>query len=159
VAVGRKAEAAAVRIAPALRADVTVAAVLHDIGYGHVHIGFHPLEGARFFAREGFSPLVCNRFSPLVCNLVAHHSLARTRRRNAVSTWPSMPTSDRPGSQRGARGGVVGRSDDGTAGPRQQGRTWGTRLGLSLPAIETQAVPVASGSRRHPPCVGTALID
>ena len=66
VAVRRKAEAAAARIAPALRADVTVAAVLHDIGYGHVETGFHPLDGARFLAREGFSPVVCN--------LVVHHS-------------------------------------------------------------------------------------
>jgi hypothetical protein len=43
-----------------------------------------------------------------------------------------------------------------------RGHTWGTRLGLSLhPATETDAVPVASGSRsRHPrACVGTALID
>ncbi len=66
VAVGRKAEAAAAGIAPALRADLTVAAVLHDIGYGHVETGFHPLDGARFLAGEGFSPVVCN--------LVAHHS-------------------------------------------------------------------------------------
>ena len=66
LALGRKAEAAAARIAPALRADVAVAAVLHDIGYGHVETGFHPLDGARFLAREGFSPVVCN--------LVVHHS-------------------------------------------------------------------------------------
>ena len=52
VAAGRKAEAAAAGIAASLRADVTVAAVLHDIGYGHVETGFHPLDGARFFARE-----------------------------------------------------------------------------------------------------------
>ena len=61
-----KAEEAAAGIAPALRADLTVALVLHDIGYGHVETGFHPLDGARFLAREGFSPVVCN--------LVAHHS-------------------------------------------------------------------------------------
>ena len=66
LAVGRKAEAAAARIAPALRADVAVAAVLHDIGYGHVETGLHPLDGARFLTRAGFSPVVCN--------LVAHHS-------------------------------------------------------------------------------------
>ena len=66
LAAARKAEAAAVGIAPALRADVTVAAVLHDIGYGHMETGFHPLDGAGFLAREGFSPVVCN--------LVAHHS-------------------------------------------------------------------------------------
>jgi hypothetical protein len=66
VAAGRKAEAAAADIPAALRADVTVAAVLHDIGYGHVETGFHPLDGARFLARVGFSPAVCN--------LVLHHS-------------------------------------------------------------------------------------
>jgi HD domain len=66
VAAGRKAEAAAAGISAALRADVTVATVLHDIGYGHVETGFHPLDGARFLARAGFSPVVCN--------LVAHHS-------------------------------------------------------------------------------------
>jgi putative nucleotidyltransferase with HDIG domain len=64
LAVGRKAAAAG--ITPALRADVTVAAVLHDIGYGHVETRFHPVDGARFLAAEGFSPVVCN--------LVAHHS-------------------------------------------------------------------------------------
>src|SRR5688572_7935801 len=66
LAVGRKAEAAAPGIRPALRADLTVAAVLHDIGYGYVATGFHPLDGARFLARAGFSPVVCN--------LVLHHS-------------------------------------------------------------------------------------
>ena len=66
LAVGRKAEAAAAGIAPALRADLTVAAVLHDIGYGHVETGFHPLDGARFLAGQGFSLVVCN--------LVVHHS-------------------------------------------------------------------------------------
>ena len=64
--VGRKAEAAAAGIAPALRADLTAAAVLHDVGYGHVETGFHPLDGARFLARAGFSAVVCN--------LVVHHS-------------------------------------------------------------------------------------
>jgi putative nucleotidyltransferase with HDIG domain len=66
LAVGRKAEAAAAGIAPAMRADLTAAAVLHDIGYGHVETGFHPLDGARFLARAGFSPVVCN--------LVVRHS-------------------------------------------------------------------------------------
>jgi hypothetical protein len=60
LAVGRKAEAAAAGIALAWRADLAVAAVLHDIGYGHVESGFHPLDGARFLARAGFSPVVCN---------------------------------------------------------------------------------------------------
>ena len=66
LAVGRKAEAAAAGVRAALRADVTVAAVLHDIGYGHVDTGFHPLDGARFLARAGFLPVVCN--------LAVHHS-------------------------------------------------------------------------------------
>ena len=66
VAVGRKAEDAVAGIAPALRADLTAAAALHDIGYAHVETGFHPLDGARFLARAGFSPVVCN--------LVVHHS-------------------------------------------------------------------------------------
>ena len=66
LAVGRKAEAAAAGIAPALRADLAAAAALHDIGYGHVESGFHPLDGARFLARAGFSAVVCN--------LVVHHS-------------------------------------------------------------------------------------
>jgi HD domain len=66
LAVGRKAAAAAAGIAPALRADLMVAAVLHDIGYGHVETGFHPLDGAQFLARAGFSAVVCN--------LVVHHS-------------------------------------------------------------------------------------
>jgi hypothetical protein len=66
VAAGRKAQDAAAGIAASLRADVAAAAVLHDIGYGHVETGFHPLDGARFLAREGFSAVVCH--------LVAHHS-------------------------------------------------------------------------------------
>lgn len=66
LAVGRKAESAAAGVVPALRSDLAAAAVLHDIGYGHVETGFHPLDGARFLARQGFSPVVCN--------LVVHHS-------------------------------------------------------------------------------------
>jgi hypothetical protein len=66
LAVGRKVEGVASRIRPALRSDLVAASVLHDIGYGHVETGFHPLDGARFLAREGFSPTVCH--------LVVHHS-------------------------------------------------------------------------------------
>ena len=46
LAVGRKAAAAAVGIAPAWRADLAVAAVLHDIGYGYVETGVLRLGGA-----------------------------------------------------------------------------------------------------------------
>ena len=66
MAVGRKAAAEAWRVEPAVRADLAAAAVLHDIGYGHVVTGCHPLDGARFLAAEGFSRTVCK--------LVAHHS-------------------------------------------------------------------------------------
>jgi HD superfamily phosphodiesterase len=64
LAVGRKAEAAAAGIAPALRADLTVAAVLHDIGYGHVEIGFHALDGALLGARWLFVGGVQPRGAP-----------------------------------------------------------------------------------------------
>lgn len=66
LAVGRKADSAAVNASSALRSDLVAAAVLHDIGYGHVVTGFHPLDGARFLQRTDFSPVVCN--------LVVHHS-------------------------------------------------------------------------------------
>ena len=66
LAVGRKAESAVEQLAPALRADVVTAAVLHDIGYGHVDTGLHALDGARFLKRVGFAAVVCH--------LVAHHT-------------------------------------------------------------------------------------
>ncbi len=66
IAVGRKAESAASQVPPALRAELLAAATLHDIGYGHVNSGLHPLDGARLLAALGFSRVVCN--------LVVHHS-------------------------------------------------------------------------------------
>jgi hypothetical protein len=66
LAAGRKAAESAHVVSPALRADLIVAATLHDIGYGHPVTGFHPLDGARFLAGLGFSPPICH--------LVAHHS-------------------------------------------------------------------------------------
>lgn len=65
-AVGRKAASFAMLVQAHLRADLVIAATLHDIGYGHVATGFHPIDGARFLADQGFSELVCH--------LVAHHS-------------------------------------------------------------------------------------
>lgn len=70
LSVGQKALDAASHIEAALRSDLVVAAVLHDVGYAHPDTGFHPLDGARFLARVGFSPRVCH--------LVVHHS-ASTR--------------------------------------------------------------------------------
>ena len=66
LAVGLKVERVAGHVPPWLRGDLVAAATLHDIGYGHDVTGFHPLDGARFLAGEGFSPVVCH--------LVAHHS-------------------------------------------------------------------------------------
>nr|WP_246326734.1 HD domain-containing protein [Actinomycetospora corticicola] len=50
--------------------DLRVAAILHDIGYAPAiaHERFHPLDGARFLAREGCSDRVVA--------LVARHSCA-----------------------------------------------------------------------------------
>ena len=66
LAVGRKAAEAASGLEPWMRSDLVAAATLHDIGYGHVVSGFHPLDGARFLAGAGFSATVCH--------LVAHHT-------------------------------------------------------------------------------------
>jgi len=66
LAVGRKVQSKVMHVAPALRADLVAAAVLHDVGYGHPATGFHPLDGARFLATQGFSQTVCH--------LVVHHS-------------------------------------------------------------------------------------
>ena len=66
MAIGRKAALVAERLVPWMRSDLIAAANLHDIGYGHVVSGFHPLDGARFLAGAGFSTTVCH--------LVAHHS-------------------------------------------------------------------------------------
>ena len=66
LACGRKAAVASQGVAAALRSDLVTAATLHDIGYGHPALGFHPLDGATFLAELGFSSTVCH--------LVAHHS-------------------------------------------------------------------------------------
>lgn len=66
LAVGRKVESEARRVRPSVRAELVVAAVLHDIGYAHPDTGLHAVDGARFVAAEGFSPVVSN--------LVAHHT-------------------------------------------------------------------------------------
>ncbi len=65
-AVGEKAARAAHVVVDELRADLVTAATLHDIGYAHSRLDFHPLDGAGFLTRHGFSPVVCH--------LVAHHS-------------------------------------------------------------------------------------
>lgn len=66
LAVGRKAAGASHLVAPAQRGDLVTAATLHDIGYGYPTTSLHALDGARYLASVGFSPVVCH--------LVAHHS-------------------------------------------------------------------------------------
>jgi hypothetical protein len=66
MAAGRRASSAVELVSPALRSDVVTAATLHDIGYGHPDLDFHPLDGAHYLAGLGFSEVVCH--------LVAHHS-------------------------------------------------------------------------------------
>ncbi|MGL5823804.1 MAG: HD domain-containing protein [Nocardioides sp.] len=64
--VGLKAAAEAHRLTPEIRDTAISAALLHDIGYAYPVTGFHPLDGARFLATQGFSAEVCH--------LVIHHS-------------------------------------------------------------------------------------
>lgn len=66
LAVGEKAAGAAAGLEPWVRADLVAAATLHDVGYGHVDTGFHPLDGARHLRDQGYSATVVE--------LVAMHS-------------------------------------------------------------------------------------
>ena len=68
IAVGRRMESYADCLPPALRADAIAAAYLHDVGYGHPDIGFHPVDGARLLRSRGYSPVVCH--------IVAFHTAA-----------------------------------------------------------------------------------
>lgn len=72
--VGRKAETAAHLVAPHMRKEVITAAYLHDVGYGHPAMGFHPLDGARLLKDLGYSDAVCH--------LVAHHTGATVEARH-----------------------------------------------------------------------------
>lgn len=68
IGVARRAEELAVTVDPADRDVLVVSAWLHDIGYGpSLHMtGFHPLDGAHYLLRHGWSLRVAG--------LVAHHS-------------------------------------------------------------------------------------
>jgi putative nucleotidyltransferase with HDIG domain len=71
VSVAARASELAGTVAPSDRDILVVAAWLHDIGYAPSieDSGFHPLDGARFLARQGWPDRICA--------LVAHHSGAR----------------------------------------------------------------------------------
>jgi len=79
------------RLAAAVGADdqelLLVAACWHDLGYAPelVVTGFHPLDGARFLAREGYPARLCA--------LVTHHSAAMFEAEerglaDELATWP-----------------------------------------------------------------------
>ncbi|MDR7166916.1 putative nucleotidyltransferase with HDIG domain [Nocardia kruczakiae] len=68
IAVGRRMESLAGRLPSVLRADAIAAAYLHDVGYGHPDVGFHPVDGARLLRSRGYSAVVCH--------IVAFHTAA-----------------------------------------------------------------------------------
>ncbi|NEW25460.1 HD domain-containing protein [Nocardia cyriacigeorgica] len=68
VAVGRRMASVAKLLPGDLRGDAVTAAYLHDVGYGHPDLGFHPIDGARLLRSLGYSPVVCH--------LVAFHTAA-----------------------------------------------------------------------------------
>ncbi|WP_433681212.1 HD domain-containing protein [Nocardia sp. CA-119907] len=68
IAVGRRMETVAELLPVGLRVDAVTAAYLHDVGYGHPDIGFHPIDGARLLRSLGYSPVICH--------LVAFHTAA-----------------------------------------------------------------------------------
>ncbi len=70
LAVGRRMESVVSHLPVELRADAVTAAYLHDVGYGHPDLGFHPIDGARLLRSRGYSPTVCH--------MVAFHTAAQT---------------------------------------------------------------------------------
>ncbi|MFR9752587.1 HD domain-containing protein [Nocardia sp. 004] len=68
IAVGRRMETVAELLPAELRADAVIAAYLHDVGYGHPDLGFHPIDGARLLQTLGYSRVVCH--------MVAFHTAA-----------------------------------------------------------------------------------
>ncbi|WP_216905879.1 HD domain-containing protein [Nocardia noduli] len=68
IAVGRRMERVAGVLPAELRDDAVAAAYLHDVGYGHSVLGFHPIDGARL--------LRSLNYSSVVCHLVAFHTAA-----------------------------------------------------------------------------------
>jgi HD superfamily phosphodiesterase len=86
-AVAAKAERVSMVLDPADRDVLVAAAWLHDLGYaGPVSdTGFHPLDGARWLARQGFDRRVTA--------LVAYHSAAiigRVAGRDLTSRLPQI---------------------------------------------------------------------
>ncbi|MBO0856180.1 MAG: HD domain-containing protein [Nocardia sp.] len=68
IAVGQRMASVAEHLPAELRADAVTAAYLHDVGYGHRNLGFHPIDGARLLRSLGYSDVVCH--------VVAFHTAA-----------------------------------------------------------------------------------
>ncbi|WP_157183567.1 HD domain-containing protein [Nocardia takedensis] len=68
LAVGQRMETIAELLHDEVRVDAVTAAYLHDVGYGHSVLGFHPIDGARLLRSLGYSPVVCH--------MVAFHTAA-----------------------------------------------------------------------------------
>ncbi|WP_225727198.1 MULTISPECIES: HD domain-containing protein [unclassified Nocardia] len=66
IEVGRKVESMADSLPVEIRSMTISAAYLHDVGYGHPVIGFHPIDGANLLRERGYPDCVCH--------IVAFHS-------------------------------------------------------------------------------------
>ncbi|MBF6175981.1 HD domain-containing protein [Nocardia blacklockiae] len=93
LAVGRKVENAAPTLPEPARQIAVEAAYLHDVGYGHPVLGFHPIDGANFLLSQGRPAAVCH--------LVAYHTAsvveAEVRGIDMVVFDAFRPPSDLPG--------------------------------------------------------------
>lgn len=92
IAVGRRMESVAHLLLEPLRQDAVTAAYLHDVGYGHPGVGFHPIDGARLLRSLGYSAVVCH--------LVAFHTAAEVEadvRGLDASVFEEFRLSDLPG--------------------------------------------------------------
>ncbi|MFI5783426.1 HD domain-containing protein [Nocardia sp. NPDC051570] len=69
IEVGRKVESRSDLLPKEIRSMTILAAYLHDVGYGHPIIGFHPIDGANLLQSQGFPECVCH--------IVAFHSASR----------------------------------------------------------------------------------
>ncbi|MEU6562445.1 HD domain-containing protein [Nocardia nova] len=73
IGVGQRMESVVDVLPSALRSAAVAAAYLHDVGYGHPDVGFHPIDGARLLRSRGYSEIVCH--------VVAFHTAAEVEAR------------------------------------------------------------------------------
>jgi hypothetical protein len=122
-----------------------VAAWWHDLGYAPplAETGFHPLDGARFLDREGYSPRLCA--------LIAHHSGASFEAEerglgSELSRWPR---------EEGAVADALWMADM-TTGPRGERLDYEDRLAEILSRYEPGS-PVARAMTRARPAIEAAI--